>query len=272
MKFASSSFDFSFIKNIKHISTLSELINQNLHCKHNYNFKKLKNFSKIGTECKFCARKGKFLVYILENKNNNYWIVCDKNFVPITIDHIKPKSKGGSNKVDNLQPLCYYCNQLKSDKINENLVTIKKIKTIKEIPGAEHIELICVSGYTTYAEKSKYKVGDYVIFIKPDSWIPNELVPAPFTPKMNLGVYGWRLKKKKIMGISVKGMVLPLNFLNGIDYKNKNLASLLNINPYVVAKRTLHIDSINSRHKKIKEKIFNDFSEEIYYALLNFIE
>jgi 5-methylcytosine-specific restriction endonuclease McrA len=271
MKFTSSFFDNCSIKKIEHVSRLSELINQYPYRRKNNNFKRLKNFLKIGTQCKFCGKQGKFIVTINENETNYYTIVFDKDFIPITIDHIKPKSKGGSNKVDNLQPLCYYCNNLKSDMTNDNLVTIKKIKSIKQIPEAEHIELICVSGYTTYAEKSKYKVGDYVIFIKPDSWIPNELVPAPFIPKMNLGVYGWRLKKKKIMGIPVRGMVLPLSLLDGIDYKNKNLASLLSITPYVIAKRSLHVDSINSRHKKIKEKIFNTFSEEIYHVLLNYL-
>jgi 5-methylcytosine-specific restriction endonuclease McrA len=35
----------------------------------------------------------------------------------LTADHVYPVSKGGTTNIDNLQWLCYDCNELKADKV-----------------------------------------------------------------------------------------------------------------------------------------------------------
>lgn len=40
---------------------------------------------------------------------------CNKFDVNLTIDHISPISKGGENKLSNLQTLCKSCNSIKKD-------------------------------------------------------------------------------------------------------------------------------------------------------------
>lgn len=44
--------------------------------------------------------------------------ICGKELTieNVTIDHIVPISKGGTNAIENLQPLCMRCNNIKSDK------------------------------------------------------------------------------------------------------------------------------------------------------------
>ena len=52
--------------------------------------------------------------YLLE-KFNRTCAYCGVKDVPLEVEHIKPKSKGGSNRVSNLTTACVSCNQAKSN-------------------------------------------------------------------------------------------------------------------------------------------------------------
>jgi 5-methylcytosine-specific restriction endonuclease McrA len=56
--------------------------------------------------------------YLLE-KFNRKCIYCGKMDIPLEIEHIIPKSRGGSNRVDNLGIACHECNQNKGNKTAE---------------------------------------------------------------------------------------------------------------------------------------------------------
>ena len=53
---------------------------------------------------------------ILE-KYNYTCLGCGRNNVKMTIDHVIPISKNGTNHPDNIQPLCDHCNKSKNTKI-----------------------------------------------------------------------------------------------------------------------------------------------------------
>jgi len=77
-----------------------------------------------GTKCVNCKLTGTF--FALEKSIsqrtdkfhfNLYAINKKKEEVMITIDHITPKAKGGSEALSNKQPMCFNCNNKKGDKI-----------------------------------------------------------------------------------------------------------------------------------------------------------
>jgi hypothetical protein len=59
--------------------------------------------------------------------------------VPLNIDHVHPKAKGGSNRVSNLVPACVPCNKEKDDQFIEDFLShdpgrLAKIKTQLKSP------------------------------------------------------------------------------------------------------------------------------------------
>jgi 5-methylcytosine-specific restriction endonuclease McrA len=50
-------------------------------------------------------------------KYNNTCLCCGRNDVKLTLDHVVPLVKGGTNTIDNAQPLCQSCNSKKHARI-----------------------------------------------------------------------------------------------------------------------------------------------------------
>jgi 5-methylcytosine-specific restriction endonuclease McrA len=52
-----------------------------------------------------------------KNGPSCYW--CHETFLPqqLTLDHLKPRRRGGSNKLKNLRLACFPCNNRRSDSL-----------------------------------------------------------------------------------------------------------------------------------------------------------
>jgi len=102
--------------------------------------------------------------------------------------------------------------------MERKLATIRTIERLEEIDGADKIELAIVDGWQVVVKKGVHTVGEQVVYLEIDSWVPHTL--APFLtkesdyPKIYLNVDGQRLKTIKLRGQISQGLILSLDDAN----------------------------------------------------------
>jgi RNA ligase (TIGR02306 family) len=101
------------------------------------------------------------------------------------------------------------------------LATIRVISQIKFIEGADKICAYIIDGWEVVDQIYKYNVGDLVIYLEIDSWVPHTL--ASFLsrgkePRCYKGISGERLKTIKLKGQISQGLILPFNTIDNKNY------------------------------------------------------
>jgi len=94
---------------------------------------------------------------------------------------------------------------------NQNSVCfVQTINQIKEIEGADNIELAVVGGWNCITKKGEYNVGERVVIATTDAVIPQEL-----SDKMGVTNYlrkGQRIRTVKLRGIYSDCLIIPTLF------------------------------------------------------------
>jgi RNA ligase (TIGR02306 family) len=104
------------------------------------------------------------------------------------------------------------------------LATIRKISEVKAIPEADKICAYGVDGWFVVDSVGKYSVGDLVVFLEVDSFVPTNLAPfltkAGHSPKVFEGVKGERLRTVKLRGQISQGLLLPISLIESMGPNN----------------------------------------------------
>ena len=100
------------------------------------------------------------------------------------------------------------------------MATIRKIDSIREIPGADSIECCTLGGWNVVTRKGEFTAGDLAVYCEIDSWIPHEV--APFLsrgnfPRVYNEVKGERLRTVSLRKQISQGLLLPLSTLTMVE-------------------------------------------------------
>jgi len=97
-------------------------------------FISIRVFYNKGCTCVECGIAGTLVALGRDKGGGLHLDVYTDDFYPLTVDHILPKSKGGSDDLDNLQPMCCLCNWSKGNGDKPANIGHRKHKYEKDIP------------------------------------------------------------------------------------------------------------------------------------------
>ena len=166
--------------------------------------------------------------------------------------------------------------------MTRKMATVRVISDLRPIPDADAIETAVIDGWTVVVKKGEFQVGQKVIYLEIDSFVPHDL--APFLskgkePREYNGVKGEKLKTVKLRKQLSQGLVLPLedkSLEEGTD-----LSELLGIQKWEapihpslrgVAKGTFPTNffskSDQERAQNIIRSIFENYKDDYYEVSL----
>ena len=127
--------------------------------------------------------------------------------------------------------------------MERKLVTIRKIKEINPIQGADNIEQVLIDGWKTIVKKGTFSVGDYGLYFEIDSLIPFEDERFSFinSTKTVEGVKQRYLKTIRLRDTISQGLALAISNVKEIEdlikgkpenFLDHDFSDLLNVVKY----------------------------------------
>lgn len=121
-----------------------------------------------------------------------------------------------------------------------HLASIKTIRELNPITGADKIERAVIDGYDCVVKKGQFQVGDPCVYFENDSILPKSNPVFAF-------LEGKRIKIKRLRGVYSYGIAFPMNVLPNDTYSiGDDVTEILGVTkwePEVISQRK-HNDSL----------------------------
>lgn len=135
------------------------------------------------------------------------------------------------------------------------IVEVCKIDGIEKHNNADTLEVIQVKGWNVISKMGQYKVGDLVIFIPPDSIIPQEMIEKYELTYMK---NGGRTQTVKLRGVISQGLILPCP--KGYEKVGTDVSKVLGITKWQPPEPTFYSGGGQVSKKKINP-LFDKYTE-----------
>lgn len=109
-----------------------------------------------------------------------------------------------------------------------NLVTLRKVRKLEPIEGADNILLAHIDGWQCVVKKDEFKENDWGVYFEIDSIIPHESWNDHlFKSESDRNKGKLRIKTIRLRGQLSQGLLLPVSLLEG-----KNLTEVVSVEKY----------------------------------------
>ena len=127
-----------------------------------FDIQKIKNPDITGIEYQQGTLQGYNIRNYLLEKHRRKCFYCGKAVSGFEVEHMLPKSKGGSNRIDNLTLSCHDCNEKKGtltaeEFIQQTLPVKKAVAKLKQLPNEKRL-----FKYMTYMNATRWALYDAV--------------------------------------------------------------------------------------------------------------
>ncbi len=141
-------------------------------------------------------------------------------------------------------------------------VPLTKIKEIKEHPNAHSLQIAVVYDFEVIVPKNKYKIDDRIIFVPPDSILPQSLEDKLFPADSRIKLHRHRVKQVKIRSYYSQGMIIDLEDLadNSYTILENDYSEALGITKYEPGPAPFEGTKAQKRDKPKENPLFHQYN------------